>query len=68
MRSSDNTVCSACRSRSISKGRAVDRRRCYRCESCGAVWTDGMQGARRRYSPQRQSYQFHDTGASRVRI
>ena len=45
-------------------GRAVDGRRAYRCKSCDNIHTSGMQGRQRRYSDQRNTFQFKDTGAS----
>lgn len=53
-----------CGSKYLDKGRAFDGRRAYRCKVCETVWTYGMQGRERDYSPQRQGNQFHDTGAS----
>lgn len=56
--------CPSCRTSSgIDKGRAFDGRRAYRCQ-CGHIWTQGMQGRERRYSPQRPGTQFKDTGAA----
>ena len=54
-----------CRSRHIDKGRAIDGRRVYRCRVCGCCWTLGGVEYKKRYSPQRDGYQFHDTGACR---
>ena len=53
--------------RFYDKGRAVDGRRAYRCRVCGATWTEGLQGRKRRWSPQRDGNQFHDTGATNQR-
>jgi len=36
--------CPRCRRTEVTKGRAPDGRRAYRCESCYYVWTKGMQG------------------------
>lgn len=36
--------CPRCKRSVITKGRAPDNRRAYRCESCFYVWTRGMQG------------------------
>lgn len=55
--------CPACRHSGVDKGRAFDGRRAYRCQSCGHIWTSGMQGRAKKYSPQRAGYQFKDTGA-----
>jgi transposase-like protein len=55
--------CPACRSPYTDLGRACDGRRAYRCRRCGTIWTRGLHGRTRRYSPQRPSYQFADTGA-----
>ena len=49
--------CARCNSANIEKGRARDGRRAYRCQ-CGNIWTEGMQGRKKQYSVQRQSYQF----------
>lgn len=54
--------CPKCRHPKPDKGRAVDNRRAYRCTRCGNVWTEGMQGRRKRYAEQRQGYQFRDGG------
>lgn len=51
-------VCDGCRSSDIEKGRAFDGRRAYRCRNCQNIWTNGMQGRKKKYSKQRQSYQF----------
>ena len=45
----------------VSKGRAFDGRRAYRCNNCGNVWTNGMQNRVKQYSSQRESYQFADS-------
>ena len=57
--------CGTCHKRATDKGRAWDGRRAYRCRLCGQTWTFGLQGRRRRFSPQRIGYQFADTGADR---
>lgn len=57
--------CPKCKQEHPDKGRAMDGRRAYRCRGCGTVWTNGMQGRKKRYSTQRQHNQFHDTGAAR---
>jgi len=57
--------CDQCRHPKPEKGRAFDGRRAYRCPQCDHSWTEGMQGRKPRYSPQRQGYQFADTGAER---
>ena len=56
--------CRGCRCRKIDKGRAMDGRRCYRCQHCGSTWSSGLQGRKPKYSDQRNSFQFHDTGAA----
>jgi len=53
-----------CTSIDIDKGRDIRRRRVYRCNVCGCIWVVNF-GAKKRYSFQRQGYQFKDTGASR---
>lgn len=58
-------ACPTCQAPRPDKGRAFDGRRAYRCRACRQVWTAGLQGRARQYSPQRISYQFHDTGATR---
>ncbi len=50
--------CPSCHHAGIDKGRAFDGRRAYRCQKCGTVWTEGLQGRERKYSNQRESYQF----------
>ena len=50
--------CPVCQHQGLDYGRAFDGRRAYRCQACGNVWTDGLQGRTRRYHPQRESYQF----------
>ena len=62
---SDLRPCPICRNAAPDKGRAMDGRRAYRCRSCDYIWTDGLQGRERKYSPQRPYYQFGDTGAAR---
>lgn len=56
--------CPECRCPTSDKGRAFDGRRAYRCVRCGNIWSNGLQGRLRRYSVQREGYQFADTGAS----
>lgn len=56
--------CAVCGGGGIDKGRAFDGRRAYRCQNCLVVWTEGLNGRARKYSPQRPSYQFKDTGAA----
>lgn len=58
--------CPRCFSSNISKGRAMDGRRAYRCKACGNIWTDGLRGKVKQYSSQRPGYQFSDTGAARL--
>lgn len=53
--------CSNCFNINVSKGRAFDGRRAYRCNNCGHVWTNGMQGRKKKFSKQRESYQFADS-------
>ena len=53
--------CSHCNSTYTDRGRAFDGRRAYRCKVCGNVWTMGMQGRAKKYSPQRQGFQFADS-------
>ena len=65
-----NNPCPGCKNRRHphDKGRAADGRRAYRCRICGAQWTCGNQGRRRRYNVQRSwfaGYQFKDTGAAK---
>jgi transposase-like protein len=60
--------CSVCQGTDLDKGRAADGRRAYRCQRCGATWTDGLQGRKPRYSHQRQGDQFANTGASRNKV
>lgn len=50
--------CPACRSNIFEKGRAFDGRRAYLCNTCSRIWTEGMQGREKKYSIQRESYQF----------
>ena len=50
--------CPDCRLPSPDKGRAFDGRRAYRCTGCDRIWSEGLQGRARRYSPQRESFQF----------
>jgi transposase-like protein len=57
--------CPNCFLTGIDKGRAADGRRAYRCQSCGHIWTNGLNGRKKRYSIQRLGDQFHDTGASK---
>jgi hypothetical protein len=58
------TECKVCRNGVVpDKGRAPDGRRAYRCRTCGCVWTEGLQGKKQSWNPQRQQYQFADTGA-----
>jgi len=56
-------VCGKCNFTGIDKGRAFDGRRAYRCQRCGSIWTQGMQGRKRTYSKQRMTDQFADSGA-----
>jgi len=56
-----NKIVCSCLHTGIDKGRAFDGRRAYRCQKCGNVWTDGIQGREKKYSPQRMSYQFADS-------
>lgn len=53
-------LCPNCRHPDYDKGRAYDGRRAYRCKKCGSIWTEGMQGRKKKYSEQRLSYQFKD--------
>lgn len=53
--------CAVCKTPKPDKGRAMDGRRAYRCKNCGNVWTEGMQGREKKYSEQRDSYQFADS-------
>lgn len=55
-------ACGNCQHTGIDKGRAMDRRRAYRCQRCGSAWHE-WQGSIKRYSAQRQGDQFADTGA-----
>jgi len=55
-------ICSNCKQKgNILKGRAFDGRRAYRCNHCGHVWTNGLNGRKKTYSNQRESYQFSDS-------
>lgn len=54
--------CAKCQHLEISKGRAVDGRRAYRCEFCGHIWTNGLQGRSPSYKPQRKGFQFAKRG------
>ena len=56
--------CSTCGCTHVDKGRGHDGRRCYRCQNCGTEWSEGNQGRERTYSPQRDGFQFADTGAA----
>lgn len=58
--------CQHCGGVEWDKGRDRDGRRAYRCRGCRVVHTSGMQGRRPRFSPQRPSFQFADTGAARL--
>ena len=51
------TIC-RCKGKHIEKGRAADGRRAYRCGFCGTIWTNGLQGRKRKYAKQRSGYQF----------
>jgi transposase-like protein len=53
--------CPHCHGTKHDKGRAFDGRRAYRCKLCGDIWTEGLQGRKQRFSPQRQDFQFADT-------
>ena len=53
-------ICS-CGCDKYEKGRAFDGRRAYRCKGCGSIKTFGMQGRERKYSIQREGYQFADS-------
>ena len=55
--------CDDCKSLDIDKGRGLDGRRCYRCNNCGHTYSKGLQGRKRKYSPQRTGFQFWNTGA-----
>lgn len=57
----DERRCPTCRVPKPDKGRAFDGRRAYRCVSCGTKWTEGSQGRGKKYSPQREGYQFADS-------
>lgn len=50
-----------CGCKKFDKGRAFDGRRAYRCKSCGNIHTYGLQGREKKYSNQRESYQFADS-------
>ena len=54
-------VCDNCRHTGIDKGRAFDGRRAYRCQKCGHIWMEGLQGREQKYSEQRQGTQFADS-------
>ena len=51
----------SCGCNRFEKGRAMDGRRAYRCKQCGSIHTYGMQGRKKTYSQQRESYQFADS-------
>lgn len=53
-------ICS-CGCTQFDKGRAFDGRRAYRCKQCRRIHTCGLQGRKRKYSAQRDSYQFFDS-------
>ncbi len=55
-----NKICS-CGSIYFDKGRAVDGRRAYRCKVCRTVFTEGLQGRKKRFHNQREGYQFFDS-------
>ena len=57
--------CDRCKQPNPDKGRAFDGRRAYRCVQCGHEWTEGLQGRLKKYSKQRQGFQFHNTGAGK---
>ena len=52
--------CYICKTGKPDKGRAMDGRRAYRCVNCGAIWTEGMQGRKKKFHKQRESVQFKD--------
>jgi len=53
--------CPNCKHPGYDKGRAFDGRRAYRCQSCGDIWTEGMQGREKKFKTQNGGFQFHDT-------
>lgn len=53
--------CAVCQTPKPDKGRAMDGRRVYRCKTCGNIWTEGMQGRKKKYTKQRDGYQFADS-------
>jgi transposase-like protein len=55
--------CPTCKHTGIDKGRTESGRRAYRCQKCDTEWPIIINEREPRYSPQRQEYQFHDTGA-----
>jgi transposase-like protein len=57
--------CPNCKHTGLDKGRAFTGKRAYRCQWCGNIWTEGARGRQRKLSPQRQGYQFADTGAAK---
>ena len=59
-----HVICGHCNQPRPKKGRAFDGRRAYRCANCGNTWTNGLQGRERKYSPQREGYQFADSKGS----
>lgn len=52
--------CPHCSKTKYDKGRARDGRRAYRCIFCDHIWTEGLQGRKKRYNIQRQGTQFRD--------
>lgn len=54
-------TCPSCKHPGIDKGRAMDGRRAYRCQSCRYVWTEGLQGRTKTFVEQRVGFQFADT-------
>ena len=54
-------ICPSCKHTGIDKGRAMDGRRAYRCQRCGNVWTEGLQGKTKIFVEQRVGFQFADT-------
>lgn len=51
-------TCKKCGCNKYEKGRAHDRRRAYKCNGCGHIWTEGLQGVTKKISPQRTGFQF----------
>lgn len=58
--------CKICKTRKPNKGRAMDGRRAYRCVKCGNIWTEGMQGRKKKFHKQRTGFQFKDSPVGKL--